>query len=105
MTEAEQFEMCDANDGNTMIVFSDRAIAMRYALHRAEKYGQIGIMAGVEDTKHGTGLYVMWRDRVPPEELLERLANCRWLLDRTLAGKSPRPQAGEVWSSLIITDA
>jgi hypothetical protein len=101
MTEAEQFAICDAYEGNTMIVFSDKAIAMRYAVHRYATHQQIGLMAGVEDTREGTGLYVMWRDRIPPHELDERLANCRWLLEMTLAGGYPRPEpgkVGELWS-------
>jgi hypothetical protein len=96
MTEAEQFAMCDAYEGNTMIVFSDKPMAMRYALHRHETRGQKGIMVGVEDTRTGTGLYVMWRDRIPPDKVWERLANCRWLLERTLAGEHPKPQDGKV---------
>jgi len=101
MTEAEQFAAIDAYDGNTMVVFSDLAIAMRYANHRYRVHGQTGLIAGCEDTRKGTGLYVMWRDRIQPDKLGERIANCRWLLEEVLAGRYPRPVAGkvsELWS-------
>lgn len=96
MTEAEMFEMADAYEGPTMITFGDKAAALRYALHRHQKYGVIGLLVGIEDTREGTGIYVMWRDPVPPEQVEERLANCRWQLEKTLAGDFPMPVRGEV---------
>lgn len=102
MTEAEQFALCDAYEGNTMIVFSNKALAMRYAQHRLETFDQTGLMAGCEDTREGTGLFVCWRDPVPPEDLEERIGNCLWLLEEVLAGRYPRPIPGrvqELWSA------
>ena len=96
MTEAEQFAACDASKGNTMIVFSDKALAMRYMLYRHQAHGQIGLIAMAEDTRTGSGLVVIWRDRVPPEKLQERIGNCLWLLEETLAGRHPWPVAGTV---------
>jgi hypothetical protein len=95
MTEAEQFAKCDAYQGNTMLVFSDRAIAARYVAHRAAQ-GHVGVIAQVEDTRGGTGLVVLWRDPVEPGRLEERMRNCLWLLEETLAGRSAWPQPGEV---------
>jgi|SRR5215475_9936001 len=97
MTEAEQFAAIDAYEGNTMIAFSDKAIAMRYVLSRYSRHGpEVGIIAACEDTREGTGLYVMWRDPIKGAELEERTANCRWLLEMILAGAYPRPSPGEV---------
>ncbi|MFM9963108.1 MAG: hypothetical protein ACKV2Q_18020 [Planctomycetaceae bacterium] len=93
MTESEQFAAADALLGNTMIVFSDRAIADRYIVHRS-CLGQRGIFALVEDTRERTGLCVVWRAPIPKEQFLERLANYRWLLEETLAGRSPWPNSG-----------
>lgn len=95
MTEAEQFAMCDAAKGNTMLVFATEEIAQRYAAHRAEQ-GATGVMAMCTDTRTGSGLAVMWRDPVPADKLSERLANCRWLLEEALAGRFPWPVPGEV---------
>ena len=95
MNEAEQFAACDAYIGETMIVFSDRAIAERYQVHRFQ-LGDRGVVAMAEDTRQRTGLVVVWRDPVPPERLSERIGNCLWLLEETLAGRSPWPRAGEV---------
>lgn len=97
MTEAEQFAAVDAFEGETMIVFSDRALADRFMLHQAAKRLH-GLVALVEDTRECTGLCVMWRDPVPLAKLSERLANCRWLLEETLAGRSPWPESGQVQS-------
>lgn len=97
MTEQEQFAQADAYEGNTMIVFSDEKIALRYALHRLESgLCDPGVMAKVDDTRTGSGLCVIWRDPVEPEKLAERLANCRWLLEEVLAGRRPRPVPGQV---------
>jgi hypothetical protein len=97
MTEAEQFALIDSYRGNTMIVFSDKAVAMRYVLSRYTRHGpESGLIAACEDTREGTGLYVMWRDPIGGDELEKRIANCRWLLEMTLAGGYPRPEAGEV---------
>lgn len=99
--ELELFAKADAYEGSTMIVFSDKGIAMRYGEHRHSTHGQVGLIAGCEDTRDGTGLFVMWRDRVPPEKLEERIANCRWLLEEVLAGRYARPvpgEANELWS-------
>jgi hypothetical protein len=96
MTEADQFALLDARDGNTMIAFAEKSMAMRYALHRHTQHGQIGLMAGCEDTRERTGLFVMWRDRVPGDKLFERLENCRWLLEEILAGRQPWPEPGTV---------
>ena len=103
MTEAEQFAKIDAYEGNTMVVFSDRAVADRYIVHRAYAQDQFGkgLIALVEDTREKTGLCVLWRDPIPADKLDERLANCRWLLEEVLAGRRPGPVAGEVtelWS-------
>lgn len=89
MTEAQQFAAADALLGNTMIVFSDRAIADRYIVHRS-------CIAMVEDTRERSGLCVIFRDPVPPEQLAERIGNCRWLLEETLSGRSPWPNSGTV---------
>lgn len=96
ITEAEQFAECDAVVGDTMLVLSDVEIAQRYLVHRWRLGVQRGIFALVEDTRERTGLCVLWRDPVPLEQLVERTRNCRWLLEETLAGRSPWPQAGEV---------
>jgi hypothetical protein len=95
LTEAEQFAAIDAYVGNTMVVFSDRAIAARYVAHRAAA-GVTGVIAQAEDTRCGTGLVVQWRDPVKPGELETRIGNCLWLLEETLAGRSPRPEPGEI---------
>ena len=95
MTEAEQFAICDAADGNTMLVFSDKHLAARYAIHRA-KQGYYGLVAQCHDIREGTGICVMWRDPIPASELEERIANCRWLLEEVLAGRYPKPVPGEV---------
>jgi len=96
MTEDEIFDAADAYEGTTMITFPDKAAALRYCLHRQKKFGVIGTVVGVEDTREGTGLFVLWRDPVPPDKMVERLANCRWLLEATLAGEYPMPVAGEI---------
>lgn len=94
-SEAEQFAAIDAAVGNTMLVFADEGVCFRYKLHLAAR-GAIGLRAECRDTRTGSGLVVMWRDRVPPEDLHTRLANCRWLLEEVLAGRQPRPVAGEL---------
>lgn len=99
-SEAEQFAAIDGYRGNTMLVFSSRAIADRYAAHRAAQ-GHTGMIVAVEDTRCGTGLCVMWRDQIEPSRLDERLANCHWLLEETLALRSSWPVTGQVnvlWS-------
>lgn len=95
MTELEQFAVCDASPGNTMLLFSDVKIATRYAIHRA-KQGHYGLVAQCNDTREGTGLCVMWRDPVPAGEIETRIANCRWFLEEALAGRVSRPVPGEV---------
>mgnify|MGYP003384625773 CR=1 FL=1 len=102
MTEAEQFAACDACEGNTMLVFSDAEIAHRYVEHRA-RLGDSGVICMVEDKfgSSGSGICVLWRDPIDERQLDERLANCRWLLEEVLAGRQPRPVAGQVntlWS-------
>jgi hypothetical protein len=96
MTEAEQFAMADAMEGNTMIVFSSKAVAMRYIQHRYKEPHISGVLVGREDTREGTGLFVLWRDPVAPHEIETRMENCLWLLEETLAGRSPMPKAGDV---------
>jgi len=97
MTEEEQFAQCDAREGNTMLVFSDKAIAMRYLDHRVRQYGDDGYRVLVEDTRTKSGLCVLWRDRVVDlKDLDKKFANCRWLLEEVLAGRQPRPVPGEV---------
>lgn len=100
MTEAEQFAACDACEGNTMLVFSDAAIAHRYVDHRA-RLGASGVICMVTDTRSNSGICVLWRDPIEYRQLDERLANCRWLLEEVLSGRQPRPVAGQVntlWS-------
>jgi len=100
MTEQEQFDAIDAYEGNTMIAFSGKAIAMRYVAHRSAR-GMKGVVVICEDTRTQSGLCVMWRDPVEPDKLAKREANCRWLLEEILAGRQPGPVAGELnelWS-------
>ncbi|MBY0559890.1 hypothetical protein [Hyphomicrobium sp.] len=102
MTEEEQFAACDAYEGNTMIAFSSKDLAMRYVLHRKRQMPELhGLIACREDTRTNTGLCVIWRDPVKAEELPERMANCLWLLEEILAGRKAWPVPGkveELWS-------
>jgi hypothetical protein len=101
MTEAEQFAALDAYQGGTMIAFSGYPIAMRYIAHRLRQNMRGGLIAAVHDSREGTGLVVIWRDPVRPDELEARMGNCRWLLEEILAGRQPGPVAGkvvELWS-------
>ena len=100
MTEQEQFASVDAVEGNTMVTFSDKSLAMRYVAHRQATHGAVGLIALCEDTRTKTGLCVLWRDPVKASEFEERLANCRWLLEETLAGRAWWPQPGEAHQAL-----
>jgi hypothetical protein len=95
MTEAEMFAKCDAMEGETLIAFSDLDIAMRYAEHRFKQTKAVGIIACAHDEREGSGLFVMWRDPIKPEELAKRQGNCLWLLEEILAGRQPRPIEGQ----------
>jgi hypothetical protein len=92
--EADLFAAIDAYKGNTMIAFDSKAMAMRYMLHRHGEFGDIGLRAAAEDTRTNSGLFVMWRDRVSPEQLAERQGNCLWLLEEILTGRQPWPTPG-----------
>ena len=97
MTEAEQFAAIDAYEGNTMIAFSDHAIALRYMQHRQTAgFVRSGLFAAAHDSRTGSGLFVLWRDPVPPDELATRQGSCLWLLEEMIAGRWPRPVAGKV---------
>lgn len=97
MTEQEQFEAADAMEGDTMIAFSSKDLALRYVAHRKRKYPALhGLIACREDTRTGTGLCVIWRDPVEPGKLAERMSNCLWLLEEILAGRKAWPVPGEV---------
>ncbi len=93
--ELALFAEIDAKLGNTMVVFDSRALANRYVAHRAT-LGEHGIVVLAEDTRTRSGLCVLWRDPIPPADVDVRLGNCLWLLEETLAGRTPRPQPGRV---------
>ena len=96
MTEAEQWAIADAYEGETMIAFTSKAAAMRYVLHRYSAHGaERGLIAAAEDTREGTGLYVMWRDPVRGHELRDRITKCHRVLEDMLAGDLPTPMPGE----------
>ena len=94
--EVDLFKQADAVEGETMIVFDSKPLALRYVLHRKTVFGESGLIPLVEDTRTGTGLCVIWRSPVAPAMMAERLANCRWMLEEVLAGRQPRPAAGQV---------
>ena len=91
MTEQEMFAAVDAVEGNVMVTCASHDLAMRYLVHRQRMRPASGLIAMCEDTRTETGICIMWRDPVKPAELNERVANCLWLLEETLAGRARRP--------------
>ena len=90
--------MAESMQGGTLIVFSDKPLAEGYILHRMRTGPPSPhcLVVLVEDTRAESGLCVVWRDPIPFGELAERQANCRWMLERTLAGSYARSAPGAV---------